>query len=403
LYDRLTDRFSEGQVFIDVDTIEPGVDFAEAIFRAVAACTVLLAIIGPAWLTATNQRGRRRLDDPDDIVRLEIEAALARDVRVIPILVEGAVMPRREDLPKSLAGLARRNALFVRHESFRYDAGRLITAIERILAPASDVAADPGASGSYDAEIEQVDKRPTRDESGNVKVAASVAGDDLVTRWQPVDHRGLIRPQEADPSESWRGQRKYPWDKWTDGSTWQIWRGQDYDVATENMRVNLHTRASSMGRKVRTRKLKDDDRGEGLAFQFLDSEPSKATPGCSDDPDAIIELLYQDAVEIYERARREVTIPRKDGRYQKYAANRYKQQIDKAHAEHRLVAAIGQIVSRPTQGFGHLENAGRDDLMVETLVLDASKPYHQLFPAATVEMARERMAQYRARHPKPST
>ena len=143
LYDRLADRFGEGQVFIDVDTIEPGVDFAEEIFRAVAACQVLLAIIGPAWLTATDERGRRRLDDPDDIVRLEIEAALARGVRVIPILVEGAVMPGRQDLPESLAGLARRNALLIRHESFRYDAGRLVTAIERILAPAPGTAAAP--------------------------------------------------------------------------------------------------------------------------------------------------------------------------------------------------------------------------------------------------------------------
>jgi len=67
-------------------------------------------------------------------VRLEIEAALARDVRVIPILVEGAVMPTRQDLPESLAGLTRRNALVIRHESFRYDAGRLVTAIERVLA-----------------------------------------------------------------------------------------------------------------------------------------------------------------------------------------------------------------------------------------------------------------------------
>ena len=134
LYDRLADRFGESQVFIDVDAIEPGVDFAEEIFRAVAACKVLLAIIGPAWLTATDERGGRRLDDPDDIVRLEIEAALARDVRVIPILVEGAVMPTRQDLPESLAGLTRRNALVIRHESFRYDAGRLVTAIERVLA-----------------------------------------------------------------------------------------------------------------------------------------------------------------------------------------------------------------------------------------------------------------------------
>src|SRR6266516_14124 len=93
LADRLAGRFGEGQVFFDVDAIEPGVDFAEEISRAVAACQVLLAIIGLDWLTTTDERGRRRLDDPDDIVRLEIEAALACGVRVIPILVEGAVMP----------------------------------------------------------------------------------------------------------------------------------------------------------------------------------------------------------------------------------------------------------------------------------------------------------------------
>jgi TIR domain len=137
LSDRLADRFGEGQVFIDVDTIEPGVDFAEEIGRAVAICKVLLAVIGPTWLTETDERGSRRLDDPDDIVRLEIEAALARGVRVIPILVEDAPMPGREDLPGSLAGLARLNALHIWHESFRSDAGRLITAIERVLAATS--------------------------------------------------------------------------------------------------------------------------------------------------------------------------------------------------------------------------------------------------------------------------
>ena len=140
LYDRLADRFGEGQVFIDVDAIEPGVDFAEEIFSAVAACRVLLAIIGPTWLAAVDDRGQRRLDDPDDIVRLEVEAALARGVRVIPILVEGAVMPARRDLPDSLAGLARRNALAIRHESFRYDAGRLVTA-PALRSPAAAVRA----------------------------------------------------------------------------------------------------------------------------------------------------------------------------------------------------------------------------------------------------------------------
>src|SRR5262249_38379475 len=104
-------------------------------------------IIGPNWLTATDERGSRRLDDPDDLVRLEIEAALARGVRVIPILVEGAVMPGRQDLPESLAGLARRNALLIRHDSFRSDAGRLVTAIERVLAAAPGAVA-AGASGT---------------------------------------------------------------------------------------------------------------------------------------------------------------------------------------------------------------------------------------------------------------
>jgi TIR domain len=142
LYDRLADRFGAGQVFMDVDTIELGVDFGEAINRAVAACKVLLAVIGPDWLTAADEQGRRRLDNPDDFVRLEIEAALDRDVRVIPILAQGAVMPGRDDLPESLARLARRNALFIRHESFRSDAGRLVTAIERVLAVVPDTGAD---------------------------------------------------------------------------------------------------------------------------------------------------------------------------------------------------------------------------------------------------------------------
>jgi len=122
---------------MDVDTIEPGVDFAEAIRRAVATCEVLLAVIGPHWLTATDKLSRPRLTDPDDLVRLEIETALARDVRVIPILVEGAAMPGRQDLPESLAGLAHRNALSIRHESFRDDAARLVTAIEGIVQTAA--------------------------------------------------------------------------------------------------------------------------------------------------------------------------------------------------------------------------------------------------------------------------
>jgi TIR domain/WD domain, G-beta repeat len=145
LFDRLAYQFGDDQVFMDVDTIEPGVDFAEAIAQAVGTCQVLLAVVGPQWLTATDEAGRRRLEDPNDIVRLEVEAAMQRDVRVIPVLVEGAVMPRRDELPESLAGLARRHALRVHHDSFRSDAQRLVTAIERVL-QASTPAAGPSSS-----------------------------------------------------------------------------------------------------------------------------------------------------------------------------------------------------------------------------------------------------------------
>ena len=135
LYDRLAARFGDDRVFMDVDTIALGVDFAEVIAQAVSTCEVLLAVIGPRWLSAVDEDGRRRLDEPDDLVRLEIAAALERDIRVIPILVEGAQMPRRQQLPEALAGLARRNALSLRHESFRADGERLLAAIEPILRP----------------------------------------------------------------------------------------------------------------------------------------------------------------------------------------------------------------------------------------------------------------------------
>jgi SLOG in TRPM, prokaryote/TIR domain len=145
LYERLAARLGDDQVFMDVDTIAPGLDFAEVIAEAVSTCEVLLAVIGPTWLTATDEDGQRRLEDPDDIVRLEIAAALERNIRVIPILVEGAQMPRRQQLPEDLAKLARRNALGLRHESFRADADRLLTAIEPILRAAAPawVASDP--------------------------------------------------------------------------------------------------------------------------------------------------------------------------------------------------------------------------------------------------------------------
>jgi hypothetical protein len=134
LFAQLADHFGDGQVFKDVDSIQLGDDFVEVITRAVGSCDVLLALIGDEWLAITDEHGRRRLDDPDDFVRLEIEAALTRNVRVIPILVEGARMPRADELPDSLVTLVRRHALELSPARFDFDTGRLLKVLDRTLA-----------------------------------------------------------------------------------------------------------------------------------------------------------------------------------------------------------------------------------------------------------------------------
>jgi hypothetical protein len=134
LYDRLAGHFGGGQVFKDVDSIQPGDDFIEVITRAVGSCDVLLALIGDEWMTITDTQGRRRLDSSGDFVRLEIEAALSRKVRVIPVLVDGARMPRADELPDSLAALVRRQALELSPARFDFDTSRLVKVLDRTLA-----------------------------------------------------------------------------------------------------------------------------------------------------------------------------------------------------------------------------------------------------------------------------
>ena len=129
LYDELVEHFPAEHVVKDYT--EPGVDFVERITAAVGSCDVLLALIGPQWLTITDDNGQRRLDNPEDYVRIEIETALTRKIRVIPILVDEAPMPRENQLPASLAALVRRNALEINPDTF--DTQRLIATVRRTL------------------------------------------------------------------------------------------------------------------------------------------------------------------------------------------------------------------------------------------------------------------------------
>jgi hypothetical protein len=117
--------FRKEQIFMDIDTIAPGVDFRRVIEDAVGSCDVFIAVMGRQWLDATDAHGRRRLDKGNDFVRLEIEAALARDIPVVPVLVQGAQMPSAEELPETLDDFAHRNAVELSDARWDYDVGRL--------------------------------------------------------------------------------------------------------------------------------------------------------------------------------------------------------------------------------------------------------------------------------------
>ena len=133
LHDRLAQTFGHKNIFMDVEDIPAGVDFAKYLSDQVAASRVFLAVIGPTWLDAKDESGGRRIDDPDDFVAIEITAALARNIRVIPVLVEGARMPKAGELPDPLKALARRQAVEVAQLQFGRDAEALVERVREAL------------------------------------------------------------------------------------------------------------------------------------------------------------------------------------------------------------------------------------------------------------------------------
>lgn len=170
LSDRLVAEFGADGVFMDVDTIEPGADFVDYIDDAVGSCDVLIALIGDEWLECRDDIGNRRLEDPDDFVRLEVAAGLERDIRVVPVLVEGATMPRAHELPEPLRRLARRNALEITDTRWRHDVGRLVETIKKVLEgkgtgeaireAEAEVAPAPAPEGATAAEAPATAGRP---------------------------------------------------------------------------------------------------------------------------------------------------------------------------------------------------------------------------------------------------
>lgn len=160
IYDRLESRFGRESLFIDVDSIPIGVDFREHLSEAVGRCDVLLAVIGTQWLNAAHQRGarkgRRRLDDPADLVRIEIQSALERRIPVVPVLVGNAAMPLEEELPPELRPLAYRNAAEIRPgRDFRDHVERLVRDLESIRAARVEAGQRSDPTAHCDRETER--------------------------------------------------------------------------------------------------------------------------------------------------------------------------------------------------------------------------------------------------------
>jgi len=134
IYDSLVSVFGRDPIFKDVDSIPLGVDFQQYLDQKVSECNVLLAVIGDDWLDSRDPQGRRRIDDPEDFVRIEIQSALERNIPVIPLLVRGAQMPAENSLPPALQKLVYKNGMPVRPDpDFHHDIDRLIAALDEYI------------------------------------------------------------------------------------------------------------------------------------------------------------------------------------------------------------------------------------------------------------------------------
>lgn len=179
MFDDLVQQFDESTVFMDVSAIEAGRDFRKAIEEGVTKCGVLLVVMGPEWLEAKDEHGKRRLDDPGDFVRIETASALKRDIPVIPVLVRGAKMPTAEQLPDDLKELAFRNCVELTHARWRSDILLLIEALRRlegISGPAATLARSRLATAISSPEVVPTASAELRE----VTVANSAAIDPAV-------------------------------------------------------------------------------------------------------------------------------------------------------------------------------------------------------------------------------
>jgi hypothetical protein len=173
LFDELAKHFGEHAVFMDVAAIEPGQDFRKAIDQSVADCCAFLAVIGPQWLGSQDASGGRRLSDPGDFVRIELDSALRSGTPVIPVLVRGSKMPRADELPDDLKDLAYRNAVELTHARWKSDIQVLLKALKPHMEPPAGSASS--VSPAEKPAIPSAETPPRQTAVRNVEIRATSA------------------------------------------------------------------------------------------------------------------------------------------------------------------------------------------------------------------------------------
>ena len=214
LYDRLTAEFGRDGVFIDIDSIPIGSDFPTVLNNVLGQCRIVLVVIGPDWATVTEANGARRLYNPQDFVRLEVEAALRHEVPVVPVLVGGSVMPDGKKLPETLRPLCRRHAIQVGDDGrFDGDVDQLVRGINRLLsegltewptdAAVASAGEDETAVIGCDREFPQIDELIAT--GSKLVVLAGPTGAGKTTTALELGADILRRPSIATSSRSTRG------------------------------------------------------------------------------------------------------------------------------------------------------------------------------------------------------
>jgi hypothetical protein len=212
LYDRLCGRFGADQVFMDVDDIPPGADFAAHIGAKVGSCAAMIVVIGNEWLSARNAEGQLRMSDPQDFVGLEVALALQRDGMVIPVLVGGANMPKAAELRSDLKALAKRNAVILSDHEFQRDVDSLIKALEMV----PDLGKKPAKeSNEWKVEMRQ---RLRRRLVWKLPLIAALVSFAIWWQWRinsevivPAQPAGIAAKTAAAIAGTWSGEVAYPW------------------------------------------------------------------------------------------------------------------------------------------------------------------------------------------------